>query len=396
MYPYGKTYRFFKDTPVIPSYPMAVADPRMLQTGFSTYPVSRYQTPMVSSIQFYDPITGNIGPKIDPAQTNPFVNNDVFSKSSFTYTKDDVNVDIVGSDRNVATVKRLLEIASLNPALSATSADSMTAPSKEYYDIDAPVPTLVQATAETPSSIPSVAPWSVVPNPRLAGKMILTTPISGMYFSGSGILLLEASKLDSGQLNLTALLFKSSRNGTYEELGGEIDSKSFSGDKTLQTNAKKEGSEESMMLFDFGAINLDRSAMGVNLFVDIKDNNGMYYRCYLVCLDKTYSSLESSYQMNRRNVAALTTDSAFTETDAVNRFYLTNLRDCLNRATPTEDNLQCKDWLNNSVVIRGRTKKILKELMMNPTLLRALVANQSTTTVTKQGFVGTLTTISIS
>jgi hypothetical protein len=365
-----KSYRFFKDMPVVPSYPMPISS----QLGFPPQ-LGITAQPVMSSIQFYDPITGALGPKVDASNTNPFVNNDVFSKTS--YTKD----DITGSDRNVEAIRRLLEIASVNPALSASSVDSMTAPIKEHYAINKPLPTL--------------SAQSIVPNPRAPGKMVLTTNIPGVLYSGSGILLIEASKRPDGSYNLTTLLFRSSTTGTYEELGGEIDSKLHLSEQTLQENAKKEASEESVMLFDFSGINLERSAMGVNLFIDVKDSNGMNYRCYLVCLNQTYSSLESAFLVNKRNISAFTTDSAFAETDSINRFYLRNLRDCL-RVSPTEDSLTCNDWIGNSVAIRGRTKKILKELMMTPTLLTALVANQSNTNVVKQGSIGAVTTIFVS
>jgi hypothetical protein len=140
-------------------------------------------------------------------------------------------------------------------------------------------------------------------------------------YSGSGILLIIKNKNPDSNF---VVLFKSSLDYMYADLGGKLDSKitvsNDNLDDILFKNAVKEATEEGVMLFDV--------ANSSSQYIDIMSNNdGTYYRCYTYVLeDVNKKDLILSYQ---KNMSSLMKKSDiphdYFETDSVAFFKLNDI-----------------------------------------------------------------------
>jgi hypothetical protein len=182
------------------------------------------------------------------------------------------------------------------------------------------------------------------------------------YYSGSGIMLFEQSYNNgSGKNQPAVILFRRAIGNSqmYEELGGEVDNSDFSGEATLEVAAKREAKEESCGLFKFDSITLKRPVSGINMYTDAS-YNGANYRCFAVGIG-SIPRLESYYRMNRNQLTSNNAPRHWTETDDVQRFYLSDLATSI--AANNGGDLLCSDANGVNRTIRGRAKVVLKDML---------------------------------
>lgn len=144
------------------------------------------------------------------------------------------------------------------------------------------------------------------------------------------------------------VLFKSLR-GTYEELGGKID-----GTLTPEKNAKKEIKEESIYLFNFDAVELEREINNKKLYVDIDTPDGKIYRCYICkMILKANVDLAEWYDFNKEILQRMYNNPEIRETEALRNFLENDMEIAIQNGKTSFVNTK-----NESVTLSDRTLKI--------------------------------------
>lgn len=188
-------------------------------------------------------------------------------------------------------------------------------------------------------------------------KMIMQRGGVVKKYTGSGVLLLELNhKLNT----VTVLLFRSN-NYIFEDCGGKLEKNS---NLTLEENAKKELYEETSQLFNIDSLNL-------NLFeyIDIENDNSLY-RCYIVCMKNVYNNLIDTFIQNQQILKKLNFPDSYFEMNLIQRFDLNDISKKINNNENVNLN---ENFLYGKAVIRSRTYKILKHLLMNKSMLQKSV-----------------------
>jgi hypothetical protein len=176
-------------------------------------------------------------------------------------------------------------------------------------------------------------------------------------YSGAGVLIIE-NYYDNrkGRSEPAILLFKSSTNSEYQELGGSVDTNLTSSLAVLQQTAKRELREESCNLFNIRA-ELDRKINEKNMFVDINTSNGSLYRCYVVGIEGMIFG-EDVFDINCKLVKEQGAPSHWKETNDVKRFFISDLIKCI-----TLKNNMCLNADGNNCKIRQRTIDVLAKIV---------------------------------
>ena len=191
---------------------------------------------------------------------------------------------------------------------------------------------------------------------------------TGKKYSGSGILLIVKNKDDIKHPDGYFVLFNSSSNNRYDDLGGKLDTQFVDNNNILLENAKKEAQEESIDLFNFNS-NSDK-------FIDIKSNrDNTYYRVYIYKVEDTNKKIQTliekynnQYRTNRN------TKPDYYETDRLGLFdynlFKRRLDSKYNIDNITYGVFQTHNLDN--VTVNGRCMKVIKELFKKPSVLSSL------------------------
>lgn len=301
-----------------------------------------------AQVNFYDPLTGRTSGVIN---TNQRVTN--------LYNSNGIAVEITGTPDNVKKAIGLLNIANNMPQSSTSTTSGSGSLTLTSQPIMSSQNSIVNGN------------WKLVPNPANLSKFLLTTPNTTKPFSGSGVLIVEKNGT-----NPYVLLVKTSRRGTFEDLGGELDVGSAN-QSSLKDNAAKETLEESQNLFVLNKVDLERQVGGKLPYVDIDDQqNNALYRCYILVVDGTSGfDVPQFYNQNRlmtMNRMGYQRDD-WRESIEMRRFSLQQIKNILN-VNPT-GGINSNDITNVSCTIRDRTANCLRALVGNVDLFRTLYDN---------------------
>ncbi|AYV76345.1 MAG: hypothetical protein Terrestrivirus5_167 [Terrestrivirus sp.] len=186
------------------------------------------------------------------------------------------------------------------------------------------------------------------------------------YYSGSGVVLFDTYMNRYGRNEPAVILFRSSYNGEYEELGGSVDNSDFdstNGDNTLLKTATREAREESGNLFNI--VNTDAlykaNTTGAEAAWVERPYNDKVYRCYGIYVTGINQSW--AYMFNQ-NIQKLRTNGApkeWLESNDMQRFYINDIINCLS-GNP-RGSMNCSDAEGNMRVIAGRTKACLRMML---------------------------------
>lgn len=126
-------------------------------------------------------------------------------------------------------------------------------------------------------------------------------------YSGAGVLLIDN--------NSRYILFKNTKNDLLSDCGGSIekqDYKSGEADKVLKKTAIRELEEESIKT-------LNISYKYLNNFVDIQDDKGKYYRCYIIKFNEnSFNKIKTAYDNNLKNKDML--EEKYKETNEIKSY----------------------------------------------------------------------------
>lgn len=304
-------------------------------------------------MNFYDPITGR-----STGTANPM------DRVTQYYNSGGISVEITGQSEHVKKAIGLLNVANdMQPSSFTDVLASGNIKDDEVYPIDMPIEEIMakrgRPFTSTSSSIVNGKEWKLVPNPKNVSKYLLTSPNTTKPFSGSGLLIVEKN---GG--NPYVLLIKTSTRGTFEDLGGELDTKYGANQNTLKLNARKEAMEESQHLF-VPEIDLERHIGGKPTYLDIDDPvNNAIYRCYILVLDGTTTyDIPNLYANNK---IMLSNRNGFQQQDwresvEMRRFSLQQIKNILD--TTASGGINCNDISGISCTIRDRTANCLRGLI---------------------------------
>lgn len=296
-----------------------------------------------------------------------------------------IAIDITGKKSDTDRIESLLRI-NYNSEMSGTTHQSPVTQNTFSTGSMSPtvVPTPVLHGKIIPTELPEkyrngftnpprveVKDWTYVANSSNREKVLLAHPSLNKPFSGSGVIFLER-KGPKGP----AIILARTKRGTFEDFGGEIDSRTALDKDTIKNNARKEAFEESQGLFAIMNLDLDRKVSNQQLYVDITDaTNNAVYRCYFVALQDTESfKFEDWFMSNKSLLESKTLGRDYAETIELKRFSLRDIFACA-AASAQHSAFSCVD--TNGVVgtIRDRTANCIKAMMLNHKLVRQIFAN---------------------
>lgn len=273
----------------------------------------------------YDSYNLPLTASIDPA----YVTGD--QKYEYRYTNSNgVDVVLRGTYNDVMST---VDVLNTYPPKKTDCADK-----KEYFDLYG------AKSKPSVSTVPEIGSIN-------KGKYINIVQ-DGKTFSGAGALIMVVE--DSKPLiEAKFALFRSTFNGEYQDLGGNIDklSPGTNPDKnTLFNTAKKETEEESMKLF-----NLSNQSPH---FIDVESTtDGTWYRVFLYVFKiDNINKLSTLYVHNKSLILsdyALAFSDAYKETDKLDLFDYRKFIDSL------KNHSDFQTTTGMFVKVRGRTRKLI-------------------------------------
>lgn len=182
------------------------------------------------------------------------------------------------------------------------------------------------------------------------------------YYTGSGVMIFDNYLNSRGRNERAVVLFRNSRTGLYEELGGSVDKNDFDNQNTLAKTAMREAREESANLF---------TITNPNSLLFTQNNNGQFvnrqinsrvYRCYGICVSSpSNNAWQYMYQQNLNKLRGVSAQHQWLETDDMQRFYIRDILYGLSSAS--QGNMGCLDAEGYQRIIAGRTKACLRLLL---------------------------------
>ena len=300
---------------------------RNLFSPIPTIPFSLIPPTQNVQVNFYDPITGIPTGSVVPV-----------SRTTYSYNKNGINVEITGTTEDIRKTVAILNMQN-NQTQSTPNPPNFD---NEVYPIDMPIEDIISRRRSQTNT-------QNFPNSNTSRQ-----------FSGSGVLIIEKNGTEP-----YLLLVKTINRGTYEDFGGNLDI-TMSNQITLNENAKKELLEESQNLFVCNTLELERQINGINTYVDIDDKNNGLYRCYILVINGTSSyDIPQFYSQNKlmtMNRMGYQSDD-WKESIELRRFSLRNIKLILN--TTQMGGINCTDVNNMSCTIRDRTANCLRKLFEN-------------------------------
>ncbi len=327
---------------------------------------------MPTQIKFYDPLTGQEGPSLNP-DDNMLI--------TTTFNECGVSVNISGRKKDVTKAMALMRSHDKTSSMTVTTplfssdADTVQAGIK-FYPMDADISSSGLEVLTPSYERPTVTDWTYISNPKNPTKVLLMHPSLSKPFSGSGVIFLEKNyRNGSGAAGRSIILSKTTR-GIFEDFGGELDKRILANINTIKNNAIKEVFEESQGLFNIGNIDVLKN------YVDISDPiNDAVYRCYFLTLsDSELYDLENLYMENKNIISTKTAASEYRETVGLKRFFLANIQ---TSAASSSGSFNVNDTNNVNSTIRDRTANCLRALIDISTA-DAIYATSKSTTYNKE------------
>ena len=322
-------------------------------------------TNISASIPMVDPIFGTqgylTGPPINLFPRRRYSQPGAKMRIGYTTEDPGLGLKISGNPRDLLSLMQKISAAK-NKSSDDYSPFSEEEVANVVNRLDSPISGQSQVIRQT-SDIPSG--WSFIKQPN--NRIFLAHNNNGIlkYYSGSGVLIFERNyRSQNGNNGHAVILFRSSKNGEYEDLGGGIEIVDYNGPDTLLNTCKRETKEESCNLFNIDKI--DKSSIygysGTSYSID-REAYGDIYRCYAIGLaeNQRNETWKDIYHNNRRIIQQQAAPSGWQETDDMERFYVSDLLNCLGQQV--HGPLRCRDANGLEKNISSRTKACLKLLL---------------------------------
>lgn len=295
--------------------------------GIRYFPVS----PVATSVQLYDSSDGRPGPVInlDPMR---------LATINYNYNTNGINVTLTGTQEDVIKVKEILDKKLVDEKKVATAVVS----------------------------------------------------IDDRKFYGSGVMIFERDVNSEGKPMVNVLLVGNQGENIYNDFGGFLSSVVNNENNVLELNAKSQLKKNSAILFDFDNVNLTREFEDQKAYIDIVNDDGKFFRCYIICLETKYRDISSGYDRNQIIVNPYNPFGIRSMNKIIRVKISNNLLSYLKGTTQ-----KCTDENGDDRTLSDRTKKILNEFIANKSLIGKLVLNPSKSVVISNFTYGAITTIKI-
>jgi len=304
--------------------------------GLRYFPISPNIAPIATSVQLYDSSDGRPGPVInlDPMR---------LATINYNYNANGINVTLTGTQEDIIKVKEILD--------------------KKLVD-EKKVATTVATTVVS---------------------------IDDRKFYGSGVMIFERDINSEGRNILNVLLVGNPGENIYNDFGGFLSSVINNENNVLELNAKSQLKKNSAILFDFDNVKLTRDIEEEKAYIDIINDDGKYFRCYLICLDKKYRDVSDGIIKNQLIINPYN-PFGIREMNKIIRIKICdNLKKYLNNSVTHK----CTDENGDEKTLSDRAKKILIEFIANRSLFGKLGLNPSKSYPTSNLTYGGLSTIKI-
>jgi hypothetical protein len=181
-----------------------------------------------------------------------------------------------------------------------------------------------------------------------------TSRHTGKTYSGAGVILVESNYVNKGRARSErALILYMSKSGQLEDLGGLIDNADKQAQYPMAQTARREAFEESAIHIDFNDTgSLGRSINGRDVFVDHRE-----YRGYFVGIPPGIFSANEA----RLCLQTYQNTRPYNEMVDVHRVYVSDLE--RSGVRTKQGDLTTVDANGNQVVIKGRTKALIREAL---------------------------------
>ncbi|ARF11509.1 hypothetical protein Klosneuvirus_1_366 [Klosneuvirus KNV1] len=196
------------------------------------------------------------------------------------------------------------------------------------------------------------------------------------YDRASIILIEESYDNNNGRDEPTIILFYETKWNTYTEPGGRIDIKGDNFDQILLETAMREIREETL-----NTIFIDQKLLENSKYIDFyNQKNKMYNRVFVISI-KTNGFKKNIYDDNKDLLSGKDIPSMWKETSNVNRFYISDLLDCIKGQDYNYfDNIPCHDAHNNKTFIYYRTMGII-DMIIKENILKDIISNSRKTKI---------------
>jgi hypothetical protein len=300
------------------------------QYGLRYFPISPIIAPIATSIQLYDSSDGRPGPVInlDPMR---------LATINYNYNTNGINVTLTGTQEDIITIKEILDKKLVN-------------------DI----------------------------------KVEETVTIDNRKFYGSGVMIFESDVNSEGKPILNVLLVGSPGENIYNDFGGFLSSVVNNENNVLELNAKSQLKSNSAILFDFDNVKLTREIEEEKAYIDVPNDDGKYFRCYIICLDRKHGGIAEGFRYNQIII------NPYNPYGIRNINIIIRVKICSNFSKYINGTTQkCTDENGDERTFSDRAKKIFKEFIKNPTLIRKLRSKPSKSITIPNVTYGVIATIKI-
>lgn len=196
------------------------------------------------------------------------------------------------------------------------------------------------------------------------------------YDRASIILIEESYDNEDGRDEPAIILFYETKWNTYTEPGGRIDIQGNNFDQILLETAMREIREETL-----NTIFVDKKILDKSKYNDYYNpKSKMYNRVFLVSI-KSNNFKKDIYTNNKKILLDKDIPSMWKETSNVNRFYISDLIDCIKGIDYNNyDNIPCYDSHHHKTFIYYRTLGII-DMIIKENILKDIISNSRKTKI---------------
>jgi len=196
------------------------------------------------------------------------------------------------------------------------------------------------------------------------------------YDRASIILIEESYDNQNGRDEPSIILFYETKWNTYTEPGGRIDIKDDNFDQILLETAMREIREETL-----NTIFIDQKLLENSKYIDFyNQKTKLYNRVFLVSI-KSNNFKKDIYDDNKNLLLKQQIPSIWKETSNVERFYISDLLDCIKGQDYNYfDNIPCRDAHNRKTFIYYRTMGII-DMIIKENILKDIISNSRKTKI---------------